>query len=298
LIVILSIGEILWDMFPDQRRLGGAPFNFAFHLKRFGFRVRFFSRVGGDDAGRDIIKRVEGAGFAAEDISIDQKHNTGWVKVRLDDRGSPAFHIVPDAAYDHVFEDARMTPLIESGPKLVYFGSLIQRTRAGFENLHRLLDRRAAGTRLLYDMNLREGCRKAELIEASLTRADVLKLSDEELDISARLLGLSGEEDALVDILMSRFDIPVVALTRGAAGSSLFLDGRRIDAAPASDIRVVDAVGAGDAYTAMLAAGILDEEPPDVIISEATRFSGRVCTIGGATPEGLDFYRDFRREPT
>lgn len=295
--MILSIGEVLYDVFPDGRRLGGAPFNFAFHLKMLGFPVRFLSKVGEDDAGRSILQRLEEGGFATEDIGLDPDHETGWVRVRLDDKGSPTFHIIPDVAYDFITRDAHVTALVESAPKLISFGSLIQRTEAGFRNLHGILDFRRNGTRLFYDMNLREGCREVNIIEASLTRADILKLSDEELDVSARLLGFSGQGDSLVDTLMNRFDIPVVALTRGADGSSLFMNGRRYDAVPASNIRVVDTVGSGDAYAAMMAAGILDGKPPEAIISEATRFSGRICTIGGAIPADRRFYDDFEREP-
>jgi fructokinase len=296
--MILSIGEILWDVFPDRRRLGGAPFNFAFHLKMLGLPVRFVSRIGGDEAGRTILRRIEDAGFMAEDVGVDPYHDTGWVRVHLDDGGSPNFHIVPDAAYDYITGDARVTALVEGEPELIYFGSLIQRTEAGFRNLHKILDRRASGTRLFYDMNLREGCRKADIIEASLSRAHILKLSDEELNASARLLGISGGGDTLVDSFMERFDIAVAALTRGAAGSSLFINGRRYDAKPAPNVRVVDTVGAGDAYAAMLVAGILGEGSPEAIISEATRFSGRICTIGGAIPGDRQFYEDFGREPT
>jgi len=294
--MILSIGEILYDVFPDQRRLGGAPFNFAFHLKMLGYPVRFISKVGRDDAGREILERLKAAGFLAEDIGIDPDHETGWVRVQLDDRGSPRFHIVADVAYDTIAGDAQVTALVESAPELIYFGSLIQRTDAGFRHLHDILDLRPGGTRLFYDMNLREGCRKAEIIDASLARTDILKLSDEELEASARLLGIPGRGDALAETLMRRFDIPVMALTRGAAGSCLFMDGRRYEAVPASDVRVVDTVGAGDAYAAMLAAGLIDGQPPETIMSEATRFSGRVCSIGGALPEDRRFYNDFRRE--
>lgn len=294
--MILSIGEILYDVFPDRRRLGGAPFNFAIHLKRLGFPVRFISKVGDDDTGREILHRIGMAGFDVDDIGLDPHHETGRVQVRLDDKGSPNFHIVPNVAYDTITGDARVMALVEGAPKLIYFGSLIQRTEAGFQNLHDILDRRRDGTRLFYDMNLREGCRKAEIIEASLGRADILKLSDEELDVSGRLLGLPVRGDGLVDILMERFDIPVTALTRGAEGSCLYMDGRRYDGRAASGLQVVDTVGAGDAYAAMAVAGILDQRSPETILSEASRFSGRICTIGGAIPDNLRFYDDFRRD--
>jgi fructokinase len=217
--------------------------------------------------------------------------------VKLDEKGSPNFHIVPDVAYDYITGGAHVATLVESVPKMIYFGSLIQRTQAGFRNLHDILDRRRAGTRLFYDMNLREGCRKAGIIEASLTRADILKLSDEELAAAARLLDIPGQGDALADTLMNRFDIPVTALTRGAEGSSLYMNGRKYSTTPVSNIQVMDTVGAGDAHAAMLAAGILDGKPPETVLSEASRFSGRICTIGGAIPGDRRFYDDYRKEP-
>ncbi len=294
--MILSIGEILYDMFPDGRRLGGAPFNFAYHLKKIGFPIRFLSKVGRDEAGDAICKRIVDAGFLPEDIGIDSQHDTGRVQVTLDETGSPSFHIVSNVAYDFIAPEEHVTALVESAPDLIYFGSLIQRTETGFRNLHSILNRRKKPTRLFYDMNLREGCRKREIIETSLARADVLKLSDEELTASANLLEVPGEGDPLVETLMKKFDISIVALTRGAAGSCLYMNHRRYPSAPATGIRVEDTVGAGDGYAAMLAAGILDGLPPEAMAAEATRFSARICTISGAIPENDKFYEEFRRK--
>jgi fructokinase len=293
--MILSLGEILYDMFPDGRRLGGAPYNFAHHLNKFGYPVRFVSRVGRDEAGDAILRHLTSAGFSPDDIGIDPDHDTGWVQVSLDGSGSPTFRITTGVAYDFIFQDGHAAALVEKAPELIYFGSLIQRTRFGFRTLHEILDRRQSGSRLFYDMNLREGCHKAEILEASLGRADILKLSDEELSASARLLGISGGGDALVEMFRRKFDISTVALTRGSAGSSLYMDDRRYSGAAEAGVQVADTVGAGDGYAAMLAAGILDGLQPETLVSEAARFSARLCTVSGAIPEDDAFYDEFRR---
>ena len=293
--MILSIGEILYDLFPDGKRLGGAPFNFAYHLKKLGYPVRFISKVGRDEAGEAIRMRIADEGFFLEDIGVDPDHDTGGVRVSMDEAGAPSFSIISDVAYDFIAHDEHVRALVESVPKLIYFGSLIQRSTRGFRSLHDILDRRRGETRLFYDMNLREGCRKREIVEASLIRADILKLNDEELKTSARLLGIPGEGDALVETLMKTFNLSVVALTRGAVGSCLYTNGRRYPSVSEAGIRVVDTVGAGDGYAALLAAGILDELPPEIIASEAAWFSTRICTFSGAIPETEDLYDKFRR---
>jgi fructokinase len=294
--MILSIGEILYDIFPEGRRLGGAPFNFAYHLKKLGYPVRFISKVGPDEAGEAILRSIADADFLLEDVGVDRVHDTGWVKVSVDKKGLPGFHIVPDMAYDYIDYDEHVEALVEDVPELIYFGSLIQRTSAGFQNLHAILDRRKSGSRLFYDMNLRDGCRKREIIEASLTRADILKLNDEELQTSARLLGIYGKGHALVETFMKTFDISVTALTCGAAGSCLYMNGRQYPSPPGAKIQVENTVGAGDGYAALLAAGILDGLPPEVIVNRAARFSSQICTLSGTIPESDDFYNDFRKK--
>lgn len=293
--MILSIGEILFDMFPDGRRLGGAPYNFSHHLKKLGYPVRFVSRVGRDEAGEAILRHLASAGFSHGDIGIDPDHDTGWVRVTLDGAGSPTFRIIPHVAYDFIFQEGQAEALVGEGPDLIYFGSLIQRTGFGFRRLHEILDQRQPGARLFYDMNLREGCGTAEILEASLERTDILKLSDEELSVSARLLGIPGGGDALVETFRERYDISTVALTRGAAGSILYMEGRRYPGAAEAGVRVADTVGAGDGYAAMLAAGILEGLPPEAMVAQAARFSARLCTVSGAIPQGDAFYDEFRR---
>lgn len=294
--MILSIGEILFDVFPKYRRIGGAPFNFAYHLLGLGFPVRFVSRVGKDESGWEILSLLEKAGFQSEDVQIDPVHPTGTVQVDLDDQGIPQFTIAEDVAYDFLDFDRRIGKILDEQPSLIYYGSLIQRTEGGFSTLHRILAGRHRQSRCLYDMNLRPGCRRASLIERSLQEADILKLNDEELQTAAEMFGLAEEAPEAAAAMIPRFGLSMVALTRGDEGSELYVGQDRFGTAAPQPAAVADTVGAGDAYTAMLAAGILQGWGPERILSTAARFASRICGIEGAVPEDMEFYRDFRLE--
>jgi fructokinase len=125
--VILVIGEILFDLFPNYNRLGGAPFNFAYHLKKFGFDVRFVSKIGMDDAGKEILHKLKLARFNLDDIQIDEVHPTGSVNVQLDESGTPQFDIIPEVAYDYIEFIPEYHLNLINAAQIIYFGSLTQR---------------------------------------------------------------------------------------------------------------------------------------------------------------------------
>ena len=293
--MILSIGEILYDVFPDGRRLGGAPFNFIYHLRQLGHAVRFVSRVGADAAGRDILARVARAGIDAGDIQIDPDHATGYVQVALDAAGVPTFSIATTVAYDFIAAAPLLSQMVKDPPQLVYFGSLVQRTASGHRRLHEVLEDMPGQSRFFYDMNLRQGCDRRHIISRSLLRADIVKLNEEELATACALLEISGDPAQQVATLIKRFDVGMVAVTRGAAGSSLFVPERRIDVPPMPVARPADTVGAGDAYAAFLADGILSDRPLETAAARAARFSARICEIDGALPETGSFYTAFQQ---
>jgi len=194
-----------------------------------------------------------------------------------------------NTAYDHI--DFNALNLGETAPELVYFGSLIQRSAAGRKNLHRFLERLPAGTPLLYDMNLRPGCDGEEIVKPSLEKADILKINDEELCLTGNLMGSALRGNELVEYLMDRFNIHTVALTLGHQGSVLFMDGRCYrQPATELDSGVVDTVGAGDAFTAVLAWGLGRGLEPEEIVWRASWLAGMVCTIEGAVPVENSFY--------
>jgi fructokinase len=292
--MILSIGEILFDVFPKYRRIGGAPFNFAYHVKGLGLPVRFVSRVGKDEPGWEILSVLSRAGFRSEDVQIDPQRPTGKVKVELDDHGVPTFTIVEGVAYDRLAYDEQIGKILEARPSLIYFGSLVQRTEHGFSTLHKIIESRHPDALCLYDMNLRPGCERRHILERSLQAADILKLNDEELQTAAEMFDISGDGPDSAAALMERFSLSMVALTRGAEGSEIYVGGDRFGAEAPEPANIADTVGAGDAYAAVLAAGVLKRWPPEKILSAAARFSSRVCSIEGAIPDGFSFYREFR----
>jgi fructokinase len=290
--VVVVIGEILIDVFPDYVRIGGAPFNFAFHLKMMGFPVRFFTCVGQDRYGARILDRLRSTGFDRDDVRIDPVHPTGVVNVRLDESGVPHFDIRENAAWDYLDLDARSVAAA-GGAEMIYFGSLVQRTDPARRQVQGLLaDRGSRGTAFC-DINMRPPHVNPRAVEDALRHADILKLNEEEL---ATLLRDHPEAaaDAPLSWLMETFDIRVVALTRGGRGSRLCYDGGRVDGPADAAGVVVDTVGAGDGFAAVLAAGCLRRLPWEETIRQASRFASRICGIPGAVPDDADFYDEVK----
>ena len=292
--MILVIGEILFDVFPNYRRLGGAPFNFAYHLKNFGFNVRFISKIGMDDAGKEILHKLELARFDLDDIQIDNVHPTGSVNVRLDKSGTPQFDIISEVAYDYIeFIPDYHSNLIREA-RMIYFGSLVQRSEAGCENLQAFLSRNPSETLNFYDINLRPGCFNDAIIEKSLLKTDILKLNTDELGNLMQMAPLKTKHAAFVHQLMKTHSIQTVSLTMGELGSELYTNQRCFSSEPAEAIQVVDSVGAGDAYAAMLVAGLLKKWQPQKILARASLFASRICEMKGAIPDSASFYEPFK----
>jgi fructokinase len=292
--MILVVGEILYDLFPNYRRLGGAPFNFAFHLKNLGFPVRFISRVGNDADGKDILGKLEQFGFNLDDIQIDLDHPTGSVRVQLDENGAPNFQIVPDVAYDYIeFVREAHVPLIYKS-KLIYFGSLVQRGELGFSNIQAILSQRSPSARSLYDINLRPACYNKAVVMTSLSQTNILKINNEERDEIRRILQYKKGPDTFIQYLMDSYPLDIVSLTKGGHGSEIYTPNDFYSIETTKIENVVDSVGAGDAYTAMLAAGILGQWQPETILHRASLFASQICTIEGAIPGSSSFYEPFK----
>jgi fructokinase len=293
--MIIVIGEILFDIYPKSRRLGGAPFNFAFHMKQLGFPVRFISRVGADDYGREILNRIQAVGFDRDDIQLDHKHPTGTVQVDLDGHSVPSFTVVPHVAYDFIEYFPQIHSELLKKARLLYFGTLVQRTRRGFQALHQFLNREPPGCKLLYDINLRPYCYSDNVVETSLRKTSVLKLNSEELQECRRITGISGTGTSFIRQMMSEYALEIVALTNGDQGSELLTPRGTDRYTPEPRETVVDTVGAGDAYAAMLAVGLLKNWPPKRTVLMATSLASRVCGIEGAIPKSAQFYEPIRK---
>lgn len=291
--MILVLGEILFDCFPDHRRLGGAPFNFAFHLKQLGLDVRFASCVGNDRLGEEILTFVSDQGFSARDIQVDPDHPTGAVEIRLDHTGGHTFSILPDQAYDHMAWNTGLEAMCAEPPALVYFGTLIQRTAKGEALIRQVLD--AVGQKAIKfcDINLRPDCHTPDVVAQSIARSDILKLSEEELD--TLVPGDPHKIQVRAETLLARPGPELVILTRGSRGS-LWVSGQGGLTLPAETLPgpLRDTVGAGDAYAAMATAGRLKGLPDTRTMALAQEFAALICTMAGALPEDKTIYDPFK----
>ena len=289
---ILSFGEILYDVFPDSHRLGGAPFNFAYHLHAFGFPSVLVSRVGDDAFGRKILAFAANS-FHGAALQIDPRHGTGRVVVEVDELGVPTFDILDDVAYDYIAYDGEVEKIVKAAPPLVYFGTLAQRHEISRSTLKRLIGETGPSI-FLYDMNLRPPYYSKDVVAWSLTTCHGVKLNEDELELCRSFFPYGGGGESWVRTLMERFDLKWVCLTRGERGSALYGPSGPVMVEQVPQYNVVDTVGAGDAYTAILALGLLKGWTPETILERATSFAGAICQERGAIPQEDDFYAPYR----
>lgn len=280
--LLVGLGEVLWDMLPQGRQLGGAPANFACHARALGADAHLVSRVGNDDLGREARQALGRVGLPDDTLQLDSERPTGTVGVQLGADGQPIFTIHEQAAWDALAVTPAARTII-AGADALCFGTLAQREEPSRSTVRALVaSARPAAWRIL-DLNLRPPFVTPEVIEASLGLANALKVNDGELARLAELLHLSGDERAQLAQLAARYHLRCVALTRGSRGSLLFEPGAWSEHAglPAE---VADTVGAGDSFTAALALGLLAGWPLDLINQRANQLAAFVCSRPGATP--------------
>jgi len=280
--IAVGLGEVLWDLLPAGKQLGGAPANFAFHAQQIGARGVVVSAVGRDALGEEIKARLAQLGLSSNLHLSDLP--TGTVSVKLDAAGVPSYVIHQPVAWDEL-RDAGNVTAVAAKADVVCFGSLAQRSLASRATIHAFL----AATRRdeclrVFDINLRQDFYSESVIRESLDLAGVFKLNDQELPVVAGLLGLPAEEAKFADAILSRLpSLRVIALTRGAKGSALFTRDET-NQHPGVPATLADTVGAGDAFTAAVAIGLLQGRDLEEINAVANRLASYVCTQPGATP--------------
>lgn len=288
---IVGIGEILWDVFPDERRFGGAPANFACsaaELAQKAVNVFMVSAVGDDDLGRQAIESLALRGVHTSAVQVNH-YPTGRVDVELDDAGVASYRFADASAWDYLAWNDELQQLT-ARCDAVCFGTLGQRGEMSQQTIHTFVRSVPASALRILDVNLRKPFYSDELIVKSLKLANVLKLNDEELPLVARLSGCSGD---LVDVmrqLARRYELRLVALTRGAAGA-VIVSGHEVSDLPGIPVDVVDTVGAGDAFTASMTLDLLAGRRLEDVNKNAIATASHVCSQPGATMPFPDHLR-------
>ncbi|MEE8170743.1 MAG: carbohydrate kinase [Phycisphaerae bacterium] len=281
--IVVGIGELLWDVFEDGRRPGGAPANVAFHAGQLGLTGIVCSRVGADEPGSALLHHLEQHGMDTRYVQRDAEHPTGTVTVSTERPDHPAYTIHQDAAWDFLtFDDALAH--VCGRAAAICFGTLAQRRPDSARTIDRFLET-ADGALRIYDVNLRPPWYTQETIDASLRRADVVKLNIDEMRELAAMFGLSDDAPReFADALIRDYEVRRVCITRGAGGCILLTADETVDV-PARPVTVVDAVGAGDAFTAALTNGLLRDWPMRLIATFANEVGALVAARSGAMPQ-------------
>lgn len=282
---VVGLGEILWDVFPDGKRLGGAPANFAFHASRQGCDGIVVSAVGTDASGEEIVAFLERKKLPALLPRVPEP--TGTVTVSTDSDGVASYVFAKNCAWDNIPFSAEAENIARRAAA-VCFGSLAQRDSRSRATMQRFLESVPASALRVFDINLRQNFYTAETIETSLAHCSILKLNENEAPILAGLLGINpcSREDFFAALFEKFPALRIIVLTLGKAGSAVAgRDGVRSEMPADARIRVVDTVGAGDAFTAGFVAALLHGADVVTAHRRAAEIAGFVCSRAGAMPE-------------
>ncbi len=277
-------GEVLFDCFPDGREvLGGAPFNVARHLQGFELKPLFISRVGDDYRGEQVLAAMTGWGMDTAGVQLDSQHPTGSVRIAM--RGTThSFDILPQQAYDYI-DAAQTLPLLQQQqPSMLYFGSLIERETV---SRHTLQSLRSFPVPLFSDVNLRAPWWEPERVVSILQGVDWVKLNDEEL----AALGYDGDLESAAKQMREEFAMRLLVVTRGEAGALLITADKMLHGKPVAVRTLVDTVGAGDAFSAVMMLGMLREWALEKTLGHALEFAAHMCEVRGAVLPDNRYYQ-------
>ena len=281
--IVVGMGEALWDVLPEGKKLGGAPANFAYHVSQFGLPSCVVSAVGADILGREILDNFDKKGLKYQIDTVP--YPTGTVQVEIDQAGVPQYDIKENVAWDNIPYTDQLE-LLAHKTRAVCFGSLAQRNIVSRTTINRFLDALPQdGSRLVvFDVNLRQGFYNQDILCESMNRCNILKINDEELVTVSRMFGYPGID--LQDkcwILLGKYNLKMLILTCGINGSYVFTPGN-VSFLPTPTVEVADTVGAGDSFTAAFIASILKGKSVAEAHHKAVATSAFVCTQQGAMP--------------
>lgn len=291
--IIVGIGEALWDILPEGKKIGGAPANFAYHVSQFGLESYAVSAVGDDALGRELLENFQQKQLQCHIETVP--YPTGTVQVEIDQAGIPQYDIKENVAWDNI----PFTPELEAlahRTRALCFGSLAQRNVVSRETINRFIDAmpQSEDNLIIFDVNLRQGFFNKEMLDQSMQRCNILKINDEELVTISRMLGYPGTDlQSKCWILLGRYNLKMLILTCGVNGSYIFTSGNMSYLATPM-VEVADTVGAGDSFTATFTSSIIKGLGVAEAHRRAVNVSAFVCTQHGATPVlPKEFTEDF-----
>lgn len=281
--IVVGMGEALWDVLPEGKKIGGAPAKFAYHISQFGLPSCVVSAVGKDTLGNELIDNFisKGLNMLVEQVA----YPTGMVKVELDSAGIPQYDIKENVAWDNIPYTVKLDALA-SKTKAVCFGSLAQRNDVSCATINRFLEAipKTADTLVVFDINLRQDFYDKEILVNSIKRCNVLKINDEELVTVSQLFGFSDIDfHDKCRLLLEKYNLKMLILTCGINGSYVFTTDK-VSFLPTPKVEVADTVGAGDSFTAAFVASILKGKSVTDAHSIAVQTSAFVCSQKGAMP--------------
>ena len=281
--IVVGMGEALWDVLPEGKKIGGAPANFAYHVSQFGFPSCVVSAIGDDALGKEIIENFTSKGL--DQLIAEVPYPTGTVQVEIDQTGIPLYDIKENVAWDNIPYTEHLDALAKR-TKAVCFGSLAQRNVVSRETINHFLDTmpKDDDSLIVFDVNLRQGFYNKEILCKSMQNCNILKINDEELITVSRMFGYPG-----IDLqdkcwsLLGKYNLKMLILTCGINGSYVFTPGN-VSFQPTPKVEVADTVGAGDSFTAAFIASILKGKSVTEAHTIAVKTSAFVCTQKGAMP--------------
>lgn len=281
--IVVGMGEALWDVLPEGKKIGGAPANFAYYVSQFGLPSCVVSAIGDDALGKEIIENFTSKGL--DQLIAEVPYPTGTVQVEIDQTGIPLYDIKENVAWDNIPYTEHLDALAKR-TKAVCFGSLAQRNVVSRNTINHFLDTmpKDDDSLIVFDVNLRQGFYNKEILCKSMQNCNILKINDEELITVSRMFGYPGID--LQDkcwILLGKYNLKMLILTCGINGSYVFTPGN-VSFQPTPKVEVTDTVGAGDSFTAAFIASILKGKSVTEAHTIAVKTSAFVCTQKGAMP--------------
>ena len=262
---VAGFGEVLWDIYPEAKTLGGAPSNFAIHSQKLGANSFLISCIGDDSLGKDAKTLLNDFGLNTSGIQVNKYFPTGRVVVNLDQMGNPSYKIDEESAWDYIIFDENIRNICQLLDSVCY-GTLVQRNSNSKRALIKILDSIPINCLKVFDVNFRQEFHNKEIIKLSLEQADIVKMNQFEFYQIANMVCISQEWKKGALSLIHEFDLKLVIITLGENGSILATKNDYIVHTPENKVNLVSTVGAGDAYTASVVMGWLNQKPLNEII--------------------------------